>query len=159
MRTLSRVSDALNAHYFVGMGNEIALLSLPKLSLYFSLSSSFGRKIVPPKWSAAVYRTIVTAYLGSRIFRRRGRTPVEVLVCLPSILYHESPRDYRFSRSNRPVNRQPCPSVLLEILQEEGKFEISARRARAEYAASRKENFRFVLRRRGLPSKETNARN
>lgn len=80
MRILSRVSDALNAHYFVGVGNEIALLSLPNLSLYFSLSSSFGRKIVPPKWSAAVYRTTVTAYLGSRIFRRRGRTPVEVLV-------------------------------------------------------------------------------
>jgi len=66
-------SDALNAHYFVGLGNEIALPGLPNLSPYFSLSSSFGRKIVPPKWSVAVYRTIVTAYLGSRIFHRRGR--------------------------------------------------------------------------------------
>lgn len=110
-RILSRIFDALNAHYFVGTGNEIALPGLPNLSLYFSLSSSFGRKIVPPKWSAAVYRTIVTAYLGSRIFHRWGRT--HSARSLPSILYRESPRDYRFSRSNRPVNCRPGPSVLL----------------------------------------------
>jgi len=109
IRILSRVSDAFNAHYFVGMGNEIAL---PGLSFYFSLSFSFGRKIVPPKWSTAVYRTIVTAYLGSRIFHLRGRTHSENPRPLPSILYRESPRDYRFSWSNRPRSFRLTPRSL-----------------------------------------------
>lgn len=110
IRILSRVPDALNAHYFVGMGNEIAL---PGLSLYFSLSFSFGRKIVPPKWSAVVvYRTIVTAYLGSRIFHLRGRTHSKNARPFPSILYRESPRDYRFSWSNRPRSFRFTPRSL-----------------------------------------------
>lgn len=140
MRIRFRVTDA---HRFVGMGNEIALLSLPNLSLYFSLSSSFARKIVPPKWSAAVYRTTVTAYLGSRIFRRRtGEDAPWKCATLRYFTAGVHAIIVFLGRMDQST-AGPCP-FLLGILREEGKFEISARRARAEYAAPREENVRLA---------------
>lgn len=73
-RVFSRASDALSAHYFVGIGIEIVLSDPPfssVLSLSLFPSTPPARKIVSPKWSAAVYRTTVTAYPDSKIFRRR----------------------------------------------------------------------------------------
>lgn len=60
------MSDALLMHIILLAW--VTKSSYPTSRFISSFPSSFARKIVPPKWSAAVYRTTVTAYLGSGNF-------------------------------------------------------------------------------------------
>lgn len=117
-----------------------SLLPLPPaLSLYFSLSSSFGRKIVPPKWSARQFSewSCITAYRSTRGFsigagKPRSEKEYTYTRSLFDTLPSESPRDFLgridYSAATTSVDLWTLFRLLhRDLSSEERKLEISVR--------------------------------